>query len=136
MSIINYDEFKIKYLEGGLTENLKFLVKNLEQDEEVIKGSSREKVAARKFLTDILDQLEEFVSDGNDDPRNNLDDADVFGDEDIVVRPDGPTSTTFMDPPADGGKDAQADKDLFNTNDDVDFNEDLDNLDDDDPIGS
>jgi len=95
-----YDEIVIKYVEGGLLKNLSWLLQNLEKDPEIIAGTSREKENLQKLLTMVRDQFDEFLGDG-DDNRSQQDDAELFGDDDVVVGPGG-TQTTFMDPPTDG----------------------------------
>ena len=100
---ITYDEIMIKFVEGGIVKNLAWVVKNLEIDPEVLANASREKVALKKFLTDIQDQFDEFMKDADDDPRNNQEDTDIFGDDDIAVSPNGGgTGVAFMEPPAQG----------------------------------
>lgn len=93
---MQYDEIILKYVQGGLSKNIQWLIDNLQKDVEVTTEISREKCALLKLMNSINDQIEEFVSDCGDDARNNQDDKTLFGDDDIVVSPNG-TSTTFMD---------------------------------------
>lgn len=95
-----YDEIIIKYVQSGLYKNLEFLVKNLEEDDEVKQETDRRKVLLYKFIVDLQKQIDVFLESPEDDPRNNQSD-DIFGDDDIAVSPNG-TSTAFVDPPQEG----------------------------------
>ena len=95
---MNYQEIILKYIQGGLEKNLKWLTSNLEGDPEVQTETSREKVNLLKLVRSMNDQLEEFLSDGSDDNRDN---QELFSDDDIVVSPnstpDNTAATTFLD---------------------------------------
>jgi hypothetical protein len=85
---MSYDEIMMKYVEGKIMPGLEWVIKNLENDVEVIAGASEIKERLRKFLQGVSDEFEEYVQAGGLDDRDNQDDADVFGDDDIVVSPD------------------------------------------------
>lgn len=95
---ITYEEIMMKYVEGGLSNGLDWIIKNLEEDPDVISGADRKKINLLRFINDMNIQLKDFLSEPDADPRDNLDNKDVFGDDDIVVGPGG-TSTDFLEPP-------------------------------------
>jgi len=84
---MSYDEVIMKYVEGKLVPGLDWVIKNLETDVEVMAGNSDMKERLRKFLQGVADEFEEYLQAGGLDDRDNQDDTDIFGDEDIVVSP-------------------------------------------------
>lgn len=95
-----YDEIIIRYVQSGLYKNIEFLIKNLEEDEDVKSENDRRKCLLLKFLVDIKNQIDQYLESPEDDPRN-LQDEDIFKDSDIAVSSNG-TSTAFIDPPENG----------------------------------
>ena len=85
--MISYDEIMMKYVEGKLVKMYDWILKNLENDPEVIAGEDREKENLRKFLQEQVDVIEEYIQAGGIDDRDNQDDADIFGEDDIVTSP-------------------------------------------------
>ena len=91
----------MKYIEGKVVPGLKWIIEQLDADPEVIANSNREKTSLRKFLCDIDEQFSEYLEEPGSDDRDNQDDAELFGDDDIAVGPGRTTATDFMDPPGD-----------------------------------
>ena len=95
---MEYDEIVIKYLEGKFIKGYDWLIDKLEKDPQVIDDSSPEKVSLLKFLRGQLEAIDEFIqSDDGEAERNEQ--ADIFGDDDIVISPD------FMHPEDDDDDD-------------------------------
>lgn len=98
---MQYDEIIVKYVEGKLVPGIEWLTQQLDKDPQVISNSSREKVALRKFLCNIEEQFADFLNNPDEDPRDELDESDLYGDDDIIVGPGKDTAVDFMDPPED-----------------------------------
>jgi hypothetical protein len=94
---ISYDEIRLKYIEGKLLPGLDWIIKNLESDPEVVAGACQRKENLRKFLQGVADEFEEYLHAGDADPRDNQDDTQLFGDEDIVVAPNTSPDSTGID---------------------------------------
>ena len=106
--MITADEIIIKYVEGKIVPSLDWIIKNLETDVEVVAGNSEDKERLRKFLQGVADEFEEFLQAGGIDERDNQDDAEIFGDEDIIVSPDSELdegTDGFMNPEDDNEPD-------------------------------
>lgn len=97
--MVEYEEIMIKYVDGKLFKMYNWILDNLEKDPELIAGESPNKEHLQKFLQEQCDALEEFIQAGGVDERDNQDDADIFGEEDIVIAPGADDSgmTEFLD---------------------------------------
>lgn len=115
---MQFDEIKMKYVDK-LINGMRWLEGQLSQDPQVMAQSDRAKVAMRKLINTTLDEWDEFFADPEDDPRHDLDDTDIFGDDDIAVGPGRTTATGFMDPP-DDEEDDDDDEEDFDTGNDYD----------------
>lgn len=100
---MTYDEIVMKYIESKIVPGISWVIQQLDQDNDVISNKNREKVILRKFLCDVEEQFSDFLNNPDEDPRDQLTEADIFGDDDIAVGPGKKTAVDFMDPPENGG---------------------------------